>query len=160
MSVSLTGAPAISLTGAQPLIFPRKEVKAHGTQRLIEGHYEPGEKVVVVDDILITGNSVMQGAEKLQSVGLEVRDIVVFIDLPGVKDKLQAHGYRGHAVLTLAEIAVSLTRFLFTHPVVRQQATTWVGGSVNDRERSHIPHGSAAITLAERIDDRQFQLLI
>lgn len=120
---SLPTATGLALRMERPMIFPRKEVKAHGTQRLIEGHYEPGEKVVVVDDILISGNSVMQGAEKLQSVGLEVKDIVVFIDHGGgVKDKLQAHGYRGHAVLTLSEIAETL------------QA-------------------------AERIDDRQFQLL-
>ncbi len=121
---SLPTATGLALRMERPMIFPRKEVKAHGTQRLIEGHYEPGEKVVVVDDILITGNSVMQGAEKLQSVGLEVKDIVVFIDQGGgVKDKLQAHGYLGHAVLTLSEIAETLQG-------------------------------------AERIDDRQFQLLM
>jgi len=106
---SLPTATGLALRMERPMIFPRKEVKAHGTQRLIEGHYEPGEKVVVVDDILITGNSVLAGAEKLQSVGLEVQDIVVFIDHGGsVKENLQAHGYRGHAVLTLAEIAETL----------------------------------------------------
>ena len=121
---SLPTATGLALRMERPMIFPRKEVKAHGTQRLIEGHYEPGEKVVVVDDILITGNSVMEGAEKLQSVGLEVLDIVVFIDHGGgVKDKLQTHGYRGHAVLTLSEIAETLSE-------------------------------------AERIDDRQLNLLI
>ncbi len=51
----------------------------------------------------------MQGAEKLKSVGLNVEDIVVFIDHgKGVKDKLKENGYRGHAVLTISEIAETL----------------------------------------------------
>jgi uridine monophosphate synthetase len=93
----------------RPMIFPRKEVKSYGTGRLIEGHFQVGEKIVVIDDILITGNSVMQGAEKLKSAGLEVEDIVVFIDHGrGVLDKLKKNGYQGHTVLTLAEIAETL----------------------------------------------------
>lgn len=106
---SLPTATGLALRLGHPMIFPRKEVKAHGTQRLIEGHYEPGEKVVVVDDILITGNSAIEGADKLESVGLKVEDIVVFIDHErGVKDRLKARGYRGYAVLTLSEIAQTL----------------------------------------------------
>ncbi|MDE5076854.1 MAG: phosphoribosyltransferase family protein, partial [Trichodesmium sp. St2_bin6] len=102
-------ATGLALHLERPMIFPRKEVKAYGTGRLIEGHFQPGEKIVVVDDIMITGNSVMEGAEKLKSVGLQVEDIVVFIDHErGVKDKLQDHGYLGHSVLTLTEIAQTL----------------------------------------------------
>ncbi|NES98511.1 MAG: bifunctional orotidine-5'-phosphate decarboxylase/orotate phosphoribosyltransferase, partial [Desertifilum sp. SIO1I2] len=92
-----------------PMIFPRKEVKAYGAKRLVEGHYEPGERIVVVDDILISGKSVMEGAQKLQSVGLEVKDIVVLIDHGrGVKDRLKQNGYNGYSVLTLSEIADTL----------------------------------------------------
>ncbi len=106
---SLPTATGLALRLERPMIFPRKEVKAYGTGRLIEGHFQPGEKIVVVDDIMITGNSAMEGAEKLKSVGLQVEDIVVFIDHErGVKDKLQEHGYRGHSVLTLTEIAQTL----------------------------------------------------
>ena len=58
---------------------------------------------------MITGNSVMEGAEKLKSVGLQVEDIVVFIDHErGVKDKLKYHGYEGHSVLSVTEIAQTL----------------------------------------------------
>ncbi len=106
---SLPTATGLALRLERPMIFPRKELKAHGTGRLIEGHFQPGEKIVVVDDIMISGNSVMEGADKLKSVGLQVEDIVVFIDHErGVKDKLQEHGYRGHSVLTLTEIAQTL----------------------------------------------------
>ncbi|MBD2363547.1 bifunctional orotidine-5'-phosphate decarboxylase/orotate phosphoribosyltransferase [Anabaena minutissima FACHB-250] len=102
---SLPTATGLSLRLHCPMIFPRKEVKVHGTRRLIEGNFYPGETVAVVDDILISGKSVMEGAEKLRSSGLNVQDIVVFIDHEqGVQKRLVENGYRGHAVLTISEI--------------------------------------------------------
>lgn len=106
---SLPTATGLSLRLHCPMIYPRKEVKAHGTRRLIEGNFHPGETVVVVDDILITGKSVMEGAEKLKSAGLNVRDIVVLIDHEqGVKARLLDNGYQAHAVFTLGEITETL----------------------------------------------------
>ncbi|NES20259.1 MAG: bifunctional orotidine-5'-phosphate decarboxylase/orotate phosphoribosyltransferase [Symploca sp. SIO3E6] len=102
---SLPTATGLSLRLNHPMIFPRKEVKAHGTRRVIEGNFYPGETIVVVDDILISGKSVMEGAGKLESAGLKVNDIVVFIDHEqGVKDRLQDNGYQGHSVLSISEI--------------------------------------------------------
>jgi uridine monophosphate synthetase len=106
---SLPTTTGLGLRLNAPMIFPRKEVKAHGTRRVVEGQFQEGETVVVIDDILITGGSVMEGAEKLKSVGLIVKDIVVLIDHEhGVQEKLQKNGYQGHAVLTLSEIADTL----------------------------------------------------
>jgi len=106
---SLPTATGLALRLNCPMIFPRKEVKAHGTRRLIEGDFHPGETIVVVDDILISGKSVMEGAEKIKSAGLKVNDIVVFIDHEGgVKDRLRDNGYQPHAVLTISEITETL----------------------------------------------------
>jgi uridine monophosphate synthetase len=106
---ALPTATGLALSLHRPMIFPRKEVKAHGTRRLIEGNFHPGEKVVVVDDILISGKSAMEGAAKLESAGLQVEDIVVFIDHEGgVKDRLAQNGYRGHSVLSISEITDTL----------------------------------------------------
>lgn len=106
---SLPTATGLSLRLNRPMIFPRKEVKAHGTRRVIEGNFHPGETVVVVDDILISGKSAMEGAEKLQSAGLKVEDIVVFLDhKQGVKDRLKAKGYQAHSVLAISEITETL----------------------------------------------------
>ncbi len=103
---SLPTATGLALRMERPMIFPRKEVKTYGAGKLIEGHFQAGETIVVVDDILISGKSVMEGAAKLQSAGLKVEDIVVLIDHEqGVKDKLQVNGYRAHSVLALSEIA-------------------------------------------------------
>ncbi len=106
---SLPTATGLALRLHCPMIFPRKEVKAHGTRRVIEGEFYPGETIVVVDDILISGKSVMEGAEKLKSAGLNVEDIVVFINHEqGVMNRLQENGYRGYAVLTISEITETL----------------------------------------------------
>lgn len=106
---SLPTATGLSLRLNRPMIFPRKEVKAHGTRRVIEGNFNAGETVVIVDDILISGKSAMEGAEKLKSAGLKVEDIVVFIDHEeGVKDRLLDNGYRGHSVLGISEITETL----------------------------------------------------
>jgi uridine monophosphate synthetase len=103
---SLPTATGLSLRLHHPMIFPRKEVKAHGTRRLIEGQFNPGETVVVVDDILISGTSAIEGAGKLESAGLKVNDIVVLLDHEkGVKTRLKQEGYQAHSVLTLSEIA-------------------------------------------------------
>jgi uridine monophosphate synthetase len=106
---SLPTATGLSLQLHKPLIYPRKEVKAHGARRLIEGDFQEGDHVVVVDDILITGGSVLEGIAKLESSGLVVRDVVVFIDHGGdhdrhAKERLSEAGYRCHAVLTIDQI--------------------------------------------------------
>jgi uridine monophosphate synthetase len=106
---SLPTATGLALQLNRPMIFPRKEIKAHGTRRMVEGNFEPGETVVVVDDILISGNSAMEGAAKLESVGLNVNDIVVFLDHEqNVKSRLQANGYQPHSVLTISEVVETL----------------------------------------------------
>ena len=106
---SLPTATGLSMRLSYPMVFPRKEVKAHGTRKVIEGNFCPGETVVVVDDILISGKSAIEGAQKIESAGLIVNDIVVFMDHEqGVKDRLKAHGYCAHAVLTISEITKTL----------------------------------------------------
>ena len=106
---SLPTATGLSLQLHKPLIYPRKEVKAHGARRLIEGDFEPGDRVVVVDDILITGGSVLEGIAKLESSGLVVSDVVVFLDHGGdhdrhAKERLAQAGYSVHAVLDITRI--------------------------------------------------------
>jgi len=127
---SLPTATGLSLQLHKPLIYPRKEVKAHGARRLIEGDFNEGEVVALVDDILITGGSLLEGIAKLESSGLMVRDVVVFIDhgsgstatdgpadgAPGPGQgsdalrRLAAKGYRVRAVLDIARITAVLRR--------------------------------------------------
>ena len=98
-------ATAISLQGGWPMVYPRKESKTYGTRVEIEGAFEPGERVVVIDDLATTGGSKFEAIEKLAAAGLEVKDIVVLIDREsGARAALGEAGYRLHSILTLNQL--------------------------------------------------------
>ncbi len=98
-------ATAISLAGDYPMIYPRKEVKTYGTKAEIEGQYQAGETVVVIDDLATTGGSKFEAIEKLTGVGLVVYDVVVLVDRQsGAKESLEQAGYSMHAVLTISQL--------------------------------------------------------
>jgi uridine monophosphate synthetase len=95
-------ATAISLEGNWPMIYPRKEAKAYGTKAEIEGLYEAGETIVMIDDLITDGGAKIEAADKLKAAGLVVKDIVVLIDRgQGGKETLAAAGYTLRAVTTL-----------------------------------------------------------
>jgi uridine monophosphate synthetase len=96
---------AVALELELPLIYPRKETKAHGTARQIEGQFQPGDRVVVLDDLITTGGSKLAAIAPLEAAGLEVQDVVVLIDREqGGREELEDAGYRLHAVLRLGEM--------------------------------------------------------
>ncbi len=73
-------ATAISLQSGWPLIYPRKEAKDYGIKAAVEGPYQVGEIAIVIDDLITTGGSKLEGIEKLEAAQLKVDDIVVLID--------------------------------------------------------------------------------
>jgi uridine monophosphate synthetase len=96
---------AISLQGNYPMIYPRKEAKSYGTKAQIEGEYQAGETVVVIDDLATTGQSKFEAIEKLTGAGLVVKDVVVLVDRQsGAKESLVQAGYSLHAVLTIGQL--------------------------------------------------------
>lgn len=98
-------ATAISLAGNYPMIYPRKEMKTYGTKAEIEGDFNPGETVVVIDDLATTGGSKFEAIEKLTAAGLVMKDVVVLVDRQsGAKESLEQAGYSMHAVLTITEM--------------------------------------------------------
>lgn len=102
---------AVALLANRPLIYPRREAKGYGTQRLIEGAWSAGEQVVVLDDLITTGASKLEAIRPLQEAGLVVRDIVVLIDREqGGRQAMEAAGHRVHAVLGMRRILGSLFR--------------------------------------------------
>jgi orotate phosphoribosyltransferase len=48
------------------MVYPRKEVKDYGTKAAVEGVFDSGDKCVVIDDLITTGDSKFEGFEKLQ----------------------------------------------------------------------------------------------
>lgn len=96
---------AVALEMNRPLIFPRREVKDHGTGRAIEGEFHAGETVAVLDDVITTGASKIEALGPLRAADLVVRDFVVLLDREqgGVAD-LAARGYQVHSALNMREV--------------------------------------------------------
>jgi uridine monophosphate synthetase len=96
---------AISIQSGVPMIYPRKEVKGYGTQAAIEGQYEAGTRVLVIDDLVSSGESKFEAINQLVSSGLVVEDISVLIDREGgAGERLAQAGYRLHSVFTLSKL--------------------------------------------------------
>jgi len=69
-------ASYISITNDIPMIFLRKEQKEYGTNQLIEGEFTEGQKVILIEDVITSGNSVIDAAEKLEENGLFISQII------------------------------------------------------------------------------------
>ncbi|MFQ3549118.1 MAG: orotate phosphoribosyltransferase [Armatimonadota bacterium] len=96
---------ACSIAGGIPLIYPRREAKDYGTSKQIEGEYNAGEKVLVIDDIITDGASKIEAITPLQNAGLVVEDILVIVDRQqGGSEILKSKGYNLHSLATLFEI--------------------------------------------------------
>jgi uridine monophosphate synthetase len=95
-------ATAVSLLSGIPMIYTRKEVKTHGLGKDVEGLWQAGERVVVIEDLITSGGSIVKSAERLRELGLIVEDVVVLIDRgQGGAQSLAEAGIRAHVVFTL-----------------------------------------------------------
>jgi len=122
---------AVSLQTNRPLIYPRKETKAYGTRKAIEGEYLAGETAVLLDDLITSGGSKLDAAEPLQQAGLQVRDVVVLIDREqGGAEDLAQHGLRLHAVLTLREMVDALEQSQAISPDQARHVRGYLAGEV------------------------------
>ena len=74
--ITVAGRQGKSLKG----FIVRKEAKAHGTGRDVEGPVERGDRVVIVEDVVTTGGSSLRAIEKVQAAGLQVQGVVAIID--------------------------------------------------------------------------------
>jgi orotate phosphoribosyltransferase len=102
---------ALSLTIDRPMIYPRKEAKTYGTARPIEGRFHPGEKALILDDLITRGDSKLETIAPLERAGLVVEDVLVVIDREqGGAEVLAENGYRLHSIMTLREMLDILAR--------------------------------------------------
>jgi uridine monophosphate synthetase len=100
---------AMALEMDRPMIYPRREVKGHGTRRAVEGRFEAGETALLLDDLITRGDSKLEAIEALEAAELVVRDVLVLIDREqGGEDDLVSRGYRLHAALKLTGLLAAL----------------------------------------------------
>jgi orotate phosphoribosyltransferase len=86
----------------------RKEAKTHGTGRLIEGPFRPGDSVVVIEDTITTGSSALRAIDAVREGGGSVAGVLALVDREeGGREALEA---KGHRVISLASASEITTR--------------------------------------------------
>jgi len=99
----------MSLESDRPLVYPRKEVKDYGTRRQVEGVFQPGDRALVIDDVITTGGAKLEAIVPLREAGLVVEDILVLVDRGQAgAQALAAAGLRLHSVLKVGALLEEL----------------------------------------------------
>ena len=112
VGIPVAGIPFTSLIACnlkKPFLYIRKGVRLHGRQRRIEGILAPGDRVLLVDDLVTSGLSLRKAAKAIVAEGGVVTDAVVLLDRQeGGKQNLSRDGIKLHALLNVSDIANNL----------------------------------------------------
>ena len=112
VGVPVAGMPiasVVAFTLKKPFLYVRRGARLHGRGRRIEGIIAPGNRVLLVDDLITTGLSFQKAAKSITAEGGVVNDAVVLIDRQeGGKKRLEKSGIKLHALLSVTEIVNTL----------------------------------------------------
>jgi orotate phosphoribosyltransferase len=110
--IPVAGVPFASLIAysmKKPFLYIRKGVRLHGRQRRIEGILAPGDRILLVEDLITTGISLRNAARAIRAEGGVVTDAAVLLDREeGGEEKLDKSGIKLHALLNVSEIVKKL----------------------------------------------------
>jgi len=102
-------ATIIAYNLKKPFLYIRKGARLHGRQRRIEGILAPGNRVLLIDDLITTGLSLKKAAKTITAEGGVVTDAAVLIDRQeGGEEQLKKNGIKLHALLNISNIASTL----------------------------------------------------
>jgi orotate phosphoribosyltransferase len=83
----------------------RKEAKAHGTGKLIEGPFEASDRVVVIEDVITTGGSALKAVEALRAAGATILGVLAVVDREeGGREAIEAAGIQVASIARVGEI--------------------------------------------------------
>jgi orotate phosphoribosyltransferase len=96
---------AASLASGLPFLIVRKQAKGYGTGNRLEGRFETGERVCLVEDVITSGGAALSAVEALREAGLECRTAVCVVDRQeGGVDELARHGVRLRPLFRAADL--------------------------------------------------------
>jgi orotate phosphoribosyltransferase len=107
LGVPTAGVPfatVISQKLAIPLIYYRQARKEHGVRKKIEGILERNDRVLIIDDLITTGESVIESAEVVRDQGGVVNELVVLLDREqGGKERLRSSRIEPHVLFKISD---------------------------------------------------------
>ncbi len=88
----------------------RKEVKTHGTGKLIEGPFRAGDSVAVIEDVITTGGSALKAVDAIRAAGGNPAGVLALVDREeGGREAIEAAGLKVHSLVRASEIVALLT---------------------------------------------------
>ena len=102
---SIPLAAIASVKSGMPYVIVRKAQKGYGTNRLIEGAWEKGERAFVVEDVVTTAKGALGAVHTLRDAGLTVDEMVCVVDREeGGRESLESEGVRVRSLVTASEL--------------------------------------------------------
>jgi len=106
----LGGIPLVTATSLEtglPCVYIRNRKKDYGTEQQIEGELNPGDRVVILEDIATSGGQVLEAAGTLQELGAEIAQIIAVIDRQeGARQNIEDAGFHFDALFTKDDLGV------------------------------------------------------
>lgn len=108
----IVGGVLVAAAASQPPrsmagFLVRKEAKGHGTNRFIEGPVKPGDRVIVIDDVVTTGGSALQAVDRIIEFGCTVVGVVGIVDRKeGGAANFAARNLPFRALLTIEDFGI------------------------------------------------------
>jgi len=107
LGVPTAGVPfatVVSQKLAIPLIYYRQARKEHGVRKKIEGILDRNDRVLIIDDLITTGESVIESAEVVREQGGVVNELVVLLDREqGGKERLRSSRIEPHVLFKISD---------------------------------------------------------
>jgi len=107
LGVPTAGVPFATMVSQKlgiPLIYYRQARKEHGVRKKIEGTLDRNDRVLIVDDLITTGESVIEAAEVVRDQGGVVNELVVLLDREqGGRERLRASRIEAHVLFKISD---------------------------------------------------------
>ena len=118
----LVVAASLAIEIVKPIIYVRKEAKEHGTGKAVEGVTCQDMKLLMIEDVVTSGGSVINAIKSIKEEKMIVTDAYAVVDrMEGATEALEAEGVKLHSLLTIKQIAESLfEQKLITEDVLNQ----------------------------------------
>jgi orotate phosphoribosyltransferase len=98
-------AASASIASGLPFLIVRKRAKEYGTSKRIEGVFEPGELVCLVEDVVTSGGALIEAIETVRKAGLQCRNAICVVDREeGGADALARVGVRLRPLFRAGEL--------------------------------------------------------